>query len=102
MIVFLHISSRGFPEIGKPLLVVGCGFAGSGLCFGDGSDVDELAAVLAFGEGYDAVDECVDGVVLAHAYVEAGVVNSAALTFDDIAGFGKLTAEEFHTETFAF
>ncbi len=80
----------------------GCGFRGSGLGFGDGVDVDELAAVLACGEGYGAVDECIDGVVFAHAYVETGMVDGAALTFDDVAGFGKLTAEEFHTETFAF
>ena len=41
-------------------------------------------------------------MVLADAYVEAGVMHGAALTFDDVAGFGELAAKNLHAESFAF
>ena len=70
--------------------------------FFDGRNVDETATVATLGEEDCAVDQCVDCVVLAHAYVEAGVVDSAALALDDIAGLGELAAEDFNAESFAF
>ena len=74
----------------------------SRLGFSYGLDVDKPTAILAFGEYYNAVDQSVDGVVLAHAYVEAGMVNCATLTLDDVTGFAMLTAENLYTESFAF
>ena len=68
----------------------------------DGGDVDEATSVATFGEEYGAVDERVEGVVLADAYVEAGVVDSAALTLQDIAGLAELAAKNLNTQTFAF
>ena len=72
----------------------------SGLCL-YGSDVDELASVLAFGEENGAVHESVEGVVLADAYVEAGVVDCAALTLEDVACLGELTTKNLNAESFA-
>lgn len=67
-----------------------------------GHDVDELAAFFACGEDNDAVNQCVDGVILAETYVEAGMMHCAALTLDDVAGFGELSAKYLHAESFAF
>ena len=71
------------------------------LCL-SGLNVDKLAAFLAFGEDNLAVDESEEGVVLTHAYVKAGVVDSATLTLEDVAGFAILTAENLYSESFAF
>mgnify|MGYP004448535399 CR=1 FL=1 len=53
-------------------------------------------------EFYYAVYESIESVVFAHADVEAGMVNGATLTLDDVAGFSKLAAKNFHSESFAF
>ncbi len=71
------------------------------LCFG-GLDVDELAAFLAFSEDNNTVNEGVDCVVLAHANVQTGVVNGAALALEDVTGFAVLTTENLYSESFAF
>ena len=65
-------------------------------------DVDETATVFAFGEDNHTVNESVDGMILAHAYVEAGMMYSTTLTLDDIARFSALTAKNLNTESFAF
>lgn len=78
-----------------------CCLAAGGLCLG-GLDVDEFATVATFGKFYGAANECIKGVVLTDTYIEAGVMHGAALTLDDVAGFGELTAENFHAEAFAF
>ena len=62
----------------------------------------ELAAFLAAGEHHCAVNERVDGVILAHAYIQAGMMHCTTLTLDDAACFGKLTTENLNTESFAF
>lgn len=67
-----------------------------------GRYVDEFAAVFAFCEEDCAVHKGIERVVFADAYVEAGVVGCAALTFDDVAGLGELTTKNFNTESFAF
>ena len=72
------------------------------LCFGYGEHVDELATVASFRELHGSAHQSIKSVVFADAYVQAGVVDSAALTFDDVAGFGELSAENFYTESFAF
>ena len=72
------------------------------LCLGHRSYVDELAAVATFGELNCAVDKGIEGMVFTDTYVQTGVVNCTALAFQDIAGFGILTAENLNTESFAF
>lgn len=67
-----------------------------------GLHVDELAAFLAFGENNNTVDQSEDGVILAHTYVKAGVMNCATLTLDDVACLAVLTTENLYTESFAF
>ncbi len=57
---------------------------------------------LAFSEDNYTVDQSEKSVVLAHTYVEAGVVNCATLTLDDVAGFAMLTTENLYSESFAF
>ncbi len=64
--------------------------------------VDEPTSVAAFGEDNCAVDKSIDRVVFAHANVQARMVNGATLTFDDVAGLGKLTTENLDSESFAF
>ena len=41
-------------------------------------------------------------MVFAHAYIQAGVVYGATLTFDDVASLAYLTTENFNAESFAF
>lgn len=71
------------------------------LCF-SGGYVDELASFLAFSEDNNTVDESEQGVVLAHAHVEARVVNRTALTLDNVACLAVLTTENLYAEAFAF
>lgn len=67
-----------------------------------GHDVDELAAFFACGEDNDAVNQCVDGVILAETYVEAGMMHCAALTLDDVACLAELATENLNTKSLAF
>ena len=64
--------------------------------------IDELTAFLTGREDNDSIDEGEQGVVLAHADVEARVVLSAALTLDDSAGFALRSTENFNAKAFAF
>src|SRR5688572_10018864 len=61
-------------------------------------NVHELAAELAVSEGDTAVGKRKEGVVLANADVVAGVPARAALTHDNVAGAGRLAAEQFDAE----
>ena len=72
------------------------------LCLGHRSYVDELAAVATFGELNCAVDKGIEGMVFTDTYVQTGVVNCTALAFQDIAGFGILTAENLNTDSRPF
>ena len=65
----------------------------------DHVDVDVTSAVL---ELYSAVNQGIEGVVLAHANVLTGTMLGTALTADDVAGFGKLTTKNLDAEAFAF
>ena len=65
-------------------------------------DVDETSAVFTFSEDNSTVYESVDSVVFTHTHVQTGVVNSASLTFDNVACLSELTTENFNTESFAF
>ena len=67
------------------------------------SYVDELAAVATFGELNCAADKGHRGYGLYRYLVQTGVKGGCtALAFQDIAGFGILTAENLNTESFAF
>ncbi len=65
----------------------------------DHVDVDVTSAVL---ELYSAVNQSIEGVVLAHANVLTGTMLGTALTADDVTGLGKLTTKNLHAEAFAF
>jgi len=52
------------------------------------------------GELDGAVNKGVQGVILAHAHVQTRVVNSTALTHDDVAGLYDFLAELLDTKTF--
>lgn len=58
----------------------------------DHVDVGVTSAVL---ELYSAVNQSIEGVVLAHANVLTGTMLSTALTADDVTGLGKLTTKIF-------
>ena len=85
------------------LIPLGLGFVPCLVLFLLGSldhvDVDVTSAVL---ELYSAVNQSIEGVVLAHANVHAGTMLGTALTADDVTGLGKLTTKNLHAETFAF
>lgn len=74
----------------------------SDLSFGYWGNVDETATVATFREEHGAINQGIDGMVLAHAHVEAGVMNRATLTLDDVARFGELAAKNLNSQTFAF
>ncbi len=57
---------------------------------------DETTVFAAFVELNDTVDKCKESVVLAHANILAGVVSSATLANDDVAGHAFLTTKDFH------
>ena len=57
--------------------------------------------VALLGEYYCTINQCEEGVVLAHTYVLAWVVNCTTLTNDDVACLSKLTTEKLQTESFA-
>lgn len=78
------------------------GRVGEALCFSHGSYVDEAASVAAFSEEDGAVYESVEGVVLADANVQTGMVNGATLALQDVTGLAELAAKDFHSESFAF
>lgn len=63
------------------------------------ADIGATLALLA--ERHRAVYQSEQGVVLAHTYVLAGVVNSTSLTNDDVASLSELTTEKFYTESLA-
>ena len=65
-----------------------------------GDDVDDLA-VVTDAELHAAVGQREQGVILAHADIDAGVPFRAALTNDDVAWNHGLIAEFFNAETTA-
>lgn len=72
------------------------------LCFGNGSHVDEATSVTTLGKEDETIDKSVECVVLTDTDVETGMVDCTTLTFEDVAGFSKLTAKDFDAEAFAF
>jgi len=61
-------------------------------------DVDEAAVLATVLEADNAVNFGEEGVVLAAAYVQAGLERSAALPHDDAAAEDGLSAEDFNAE----
>ena len=43
------------------------------------------------------INKCIEGVVAAHADILAGIVNSAPLAYDDVAGYTSLTTTNLYT-----
>ncbi len=54
------------------------------------------------GEAYGTINQCEERVVLTHTNVLTWIVNSAALTNDNVACLRYLTTEKFNAESFAF
>ena len=98
----LKKNERPAPRVGAGRYVVVMALREKALCLCHGLHVDVTAAFFTAGEHNCAVNESVDGVILAHAYVETGVMHCAALTFDNVACLGELTAKNLNTESFAF
>ena len=48
-------------------------------------------------EVYNTINECEEGVILTHANILARVVNSTALTHDDVTSDTLLTAPNLNT-----
>jgi hypothetical protein len=61
-------------------------------------DIDEAALLALVLEANDAVHLREEGVVLAAAYVGAGLQRGAALTDDDASTEDRLAAEYLHSE----
>ena len=60
----------------------------------------DLFLVLAHSlETHDTVDQCKEGIVLAAAYVDAGMDLGASLSDEDIAGEHKLTVGTLGSES---
>ena len=51
-------------------------------------------------EHYNAIDECIECVILADANILARVVLCAALTYDNVASLYLLTTEMLKSESF--
>ena len=83
------------------LIVFNIRRADIGTCLCVGLDVDVLATLLAGGEYHNTVDQGEQSVVLAHAHVQSGVMNCAALTLNDVAGFAIRTTKDLYSESFA-
>ena len=62
----------------------------------------EGTVFTAFLEVHYSVAESEEGMVFTHSHVLTGVVDSAALTNDDVASDAFLTAKYFHAQAFAF
>ena len=68
----------------------------------EGSDADVGFTFALLAEGDRAVCQCEEGMVFTDTDVLTGIVYRAALTHDDVARFGELSAEELDAESFAF
>lgn len=64
-------------------------------------NVDELASLLTGGEYNHSVDKGEQGVVLAHAHVQSGMMNRTTLALDDVASLAIRTSEDLYSESFA-
>lgn len=65
-------------------------------------DVDEFTTFLTGGEYHHAINESEQSVILAHTYIETGMMLGATLTLQDIAGLAVRPTEDFNTKSFAF
>ena len=87
----------------KPALLAGFDlFCGRVISLLGGDYADERAVLTALVELHNAVDEGVEGVILTHADILAGIVDGAALTDDDVARDALLTTEDLNAKSFAF
>lgn len=56
-------------------------------------------AVKAAMESNYTVNECIERVILAHAYVLTGIVSGAALANEDVAGYARLAAPNLNAQS---
>jgi hypothetical protein len=63
----------------------------------EGEDGDKGPVFHLLLERNNTIGECKQGMVLANAYIQPGVVNGSPLPYDDAASFGKLTAVYFNS-----
>ena len=59
------------------------------------------AVVSLLSEDYRTINESEEGVILTHTYVLTWIVNSTALTNDDVACLRYLTTIKLYAESFA-
>jgi hypothetical protein len=67
----------------------------------DGENGNVGFVVFPAAEFNDTIYEGKQGVVLAHAYIQAGVVNRATLTDNDVTGLCSLSTINLNAEAFA-
>ena len=47
----------------------------------------------------NAVDKCIERIILANAHVLTGIVLGATLAYNNVTGSHSLTTPDFHTES---
>ena len=52
--------------------------------------------VSTFLESYGSINQGEQGMILAHTYIQTGIVDGTSLADDDVTGFGKLTAKNLN------
>ena len=94
---FLHTASEFLLFLlSAPDLVFSSRFSHGGRLHSD------ILAVSLGDKNHSTVDEGIQGVILAHTHVYTRVVNSTALTLDDVSGLNLLATENLNSESFAF
>ena len=71
------------------------------LFFLGGCHYVNVSVACAMLELNGSVNECIQGMILAHAHIHARTMNCATLTTDDVASLGKLTTINFHAKSLA-
>jgi hypothetical protein len=62
---------------------------------------NEGSVLSSFAEFNHAIAQCKQGIVPANTNIFSGMVNSTALTYDDVSGNYSLAAKYFYTQTLA-
>lgn len=70
-------------------------------CILDGENGNVGFVVFPAAEFNDTIYEGKQGVVLAHAYIQAGIVNRATLADNDVTGLCSLSTINLNAEAFA-
>ena len=65
----------------------------------NGNHTDSTAVETTFPELYGTIYECIEGVVLTHSNISAGIVTSTALANDDVACNTLFSAEDLDAQS---